>query len=301
MTPLEHSLDRPASLEQATGGVPRENDLAPRNRQTGCEAIGEVPWGSHFCLFYQTNEDLLDILVPYFKAGLEANEYCMWVTSEPVQTDEARQALAQAVEGFEGYVERGQIEILDYREWYTLGGHFDSDRVLAGWVQREQQALQRGFDGLRLTGNTFWLETAHWQEFFAYEAAVDRVLGQYRMLALCTYSLEKCGVPEVLDVVANHQFALLKRAGKWETIASAERKRAAEALRLEQARSLGMLESMLDPVLVYDASGVCVRANRRRRGRPRLGPLPGVPGPGGTAGAGADYGHQPPGWAPPGP
>ncbi len=28
-------------------------------------------WGIHFCQFYQTKEDLMDILVPYFKAGLE--------------------------------------------------------------------------------------------------------------------------------------------------------------------------------------------------------------------------------------
>jgi hypothetical protein len=42
-------------------------------RKTAIEAIGDVPWGSHFCLFYQTKEDLTDILVPYFKAGLENN------------------------------------------------------------------------------------------------------------------------------------------------------------------------------------------------------------------------------------
>ncbi len=248
------SVERPAGEQGA-------RDLGSQSRETGCEAIGAVPWGSHFCLFYQTKEDLLDILVPYFKAGLEAGEFCMWVTSHPLQSDEARQALARAVAGFEGYVARGQIEILDYSQWYTLGGSFNSDRVLAGWVEKEHLALRRGFAGLRLSGNTFWLESTDWQEFFDYEAAVDQVLGQYRMLALCTYSLEKCGVPEVLDVVANHQFALVKRAGRWETIASAERKRAVEALRLEQARSVGMMESLLDPVLLFDASGACLHAN----------------------------------------
>jgi hypothetical protein len=36
-----------------------------------------VPWGTHFCQFYQEQHDPVDIPVPYFKAGLENNEFCM--------------------------------------------------------------------------------------------------------------------------------------------------------------------------------------------------------------------------------
>jgi light-regulated signal transduction histidine kinase (bacteriophytochrome) len=43
-------------------------------RNSGIDFIGDVPWRTHFCQFYQTKEDLMDILVPYFKAGLENNE-----------------------------------------------------------------------------------------------------------------------------------------------------------------------------------------------------------------------------------
>ena len=45
------------------------------NRKTGIDIMGAVPWGTHLCQFYQTKDDLIDILVPYFKAGLENNEY----------------------------------------------------------------------------------------------------------------------------------------------------------------------------------------------------------------------------------
>jgi uncharacterized DUF497 family protein len=29
-------------------------------RKTGIDVIGDVPWGTHFCLFYQTKKDLID-------------------------------------------------------------------------------------------------------------------------------------------------------------------------------------------------------------------------------------------------
>lgn len=215
-------------------------------RHIGIDLVPASPWGTHFCLFYRTQQDLLDILVPYFKAGLEANEFCMWVTSEPLCANEARSALGRAVRDLSAYESRKQIEILDYTEWYTLTGHFDADRVLAGWVEKERDARQHGFDGLRLTGNTFWLEEADWHAFIEYEAAVDSVISQYHMIALCTYSLDKCGASEVIDVTNQHQFALAKRGSTWQMIESASRRAAALEVRVaERTRELQALNAQL--------------------------------------------------------
>jgi PAS domain S-box-containing protein len=227
-------------------------------RHTGIPIIGDVPWGTHFCQFYQDKQDLIDILVPYFKAGLENNEFCMWVTSEPLRVEEAKAALAEVVKDLEGYIGSGQIEFLDYTEWYTPGGKFESDRVLRGWVERLESAINCGFDGLRLTGNTFWLEKSDWQDFTEYEASVDGVIGQYPMLAICTYSLAKCGAVEIMDVVSNHAFALIKRAGKWQIVESAERKRMEASLRASEEAQFhlaAIVASSADAIIGKDVDG----------------------------------------------
>jgi hypothetical protein len=54
------------------------NETSSGLRRFELEPVGDVPWGTRLCQFYQTKEDLIDILVPYFKAGLESNEFCMW-------------------------------------------------------------------------------------------------------------------------------------------------------------------------------------------------------------------------------
>ena len=202
-------------------------------RNSGIDIIGDVPWGTHFCQFYQTKEDLMDILVPYFKAGLENNEFCMWVTSQPLDVEDAIEALREAVPDIDVYLERGQIEIIPYTHWYVKEGVFDSERVLNGWVEKLNQALANGYDGLRLTGNTFWLEKEDWNDFVDYEEEVDRVLGNYQMVALCTYCLNRCNAKEIIDVVVNHQFTLIKREGKWEQIESSKRKEAEETAILQ--------------------------------------------------------------------
>ena len=204
--------------------------MPDRLRYSGIDVIGSVPWGTHFCQFYHTREDLVEILVPYFKAGLEANEYCMWVTSEPLGVEEAREALYSSIAGLRRDALRRQIEILPHTEWYLQGGRFDRERVVRGWIGCLERALACGYDGLRLAGNTMWLEAADWESFTAYEEAINSTLGSYPILSLCSYSLDKCSAREVLDVVRNHQFALIRHEGGWDLIESAERKRAKEDL-----------------------------------------------------------------------
>jgi PAS domain S-box-containing protein len=211
--------------------------MASELRKTGIDPIGDVPWGTHFCQFYRTKQDLIDILVPYFKTGLENNELCMWVTAEPLSAAEARQAITGAVPDFRRYLDKGQIEIIPYNQWYLLGGTFNDDRVLAGWVKKLNQALEKGYSGLRLTGKTFWLERNHWRAFTEYEAKVNDAIGKYKMLAICTYCLDKCDGAAVIDVVKNHQFALIKQAGKWDIIESAIYRQAKEALKESEALS----------------------------------------------------------------
>jgi PAS domain S-box-containing protein len=229
--------------------------IEEKTRKTGIDAVGDAPLGTHFCLFYETKEDLTDILVPYFKAGLEGNEFCMWVTSEPLREEEAKEAMRKAVPNFDGYVERGQIEIVPHTEWYLKDGVFNLQRVLNDWVEKLDQALLKGYDGMRVTGNTAWLEKRDWKDFVDYEQEVANVISEYRMIAICTYSLDKCGASEVVEVVRNHQFAVIKREGKWEFIESSELKRSNETLRENEEKMRTVLNSMHDLVFGIDMNG----------------------------------------------
>ena len=202
-------------------------------RKSGIDIIGDVSWGTHFCQFYQTKEDLVDTLVPYFKAGLENNEFCMWIVSQPSEAEEAKEALKKAISDFDTYLENGQIEFIPYTHWYLKECNFDSERVLNDWVEKLNQALTNGYDGLRL-GNSFRLEKKDWSDFADYEGQVDDVIGNNQMIALCTYPLDRCNATGIIDVVINHQFALVKRDGKWERIENSGRKNKTEFKRAEE-------------------------------------------------------------------
>jgi two-component system, LuxR family, sensor kinase FixL len=230
-------------------------------RPTGISGLGAVPWGAHLCQFYDGESELLEILVPFFSAGLAANEFCMWITSQRVSVRQAIDALRVAVPEIDRLLAEGRIEILDFRDWYRLTGKFDSVRVRDGWIDRYHRALSRGFDGMRVTGDTAWLSEDEWEDFMHYEAQVDPIIGSSRMIALCTYSLALCDTRKMTDVIANHEYTLLREKGNWGAIKSYGRRRAEAALRQSEIRLRSTIEGATDGIINVDETGEITLAN----------------------------------------
>src|ERR1700688_2229753 len=117
-------------------------------RRSGIDIVGDRPWGTHFCNFYESRKDLLDMLLSYFKAALEDNEFCVWVVSEPLYEREPWDGLREAVPEFDHYLSKRSIEVFDGHDWYLKGGSFDSNRVMTAWNEKLDRALTGGMRDL---------------------------------------------------------------------------------------------------------------------------------------------------------
>ncbi|MDP1801465.1 MAG: MEDS domain-containing protein [Bacteroidota bacterium] len=187
-------------------------------RNSGIEILGELPWGSHFCNFFDNKEDLLQLIIPYFKAGLINNEFCLWITSDPITVEIAYEELRKEIHDFDKYEKKEQITILSHTDWYLQDKTFVPDIVVNGWYQKLEKSLNKGFDGMRVSGNEAWLDREVWKNFIDYERNLNNSLTGKRMIVLCTYPLDKCDAQAVFDVSQVHEIAVTKRKGDWEII-----------------------------------------------------------------------------------
>jgi signal transduction histidine kinase len=200
-------------------------------RPTGIDVVGDKPWGTHFCHFYEAGRDLLDTLVPYFKAGLENKEFCLWVISPPLTEEEARSALRQTVPELDRYLVERSIEILPNDVWYLEVGVFDLHRALNGWQEKLHEALARGYAGMRVTGDATRLQKRDRRAFCEYERELNDFAAKHPIIVLCAYQLAASRAAEVLDVARTHQFAVAIRNWNWEIVESPELKQAKEEIK----------------------------------------------------------------------
>jgi RNA polymerase sigma factor (sigma-70 family) len=221
MYPLEHAPDG--------NGMNASTQNGSRLRDTGLEAVGEVAWGSHFCVFYETKKDLLDIVVPFFQAGLEANEFCLWIVanSELLTINEAKAVLGEAIPDLDRLLKNGNIEIVPFDKWFLNGRAVDFHRAITRFRQKVKKAVQRGFSGARLTGSPAWMRNnLRTRSFREFEERVDRQLTQEQMIAACTFPLRLSGAEDILDAARTHQFAVTVRKGAWKRVEIADLKSA---------------------------------------------------------------------------
>jgi PAS domain S-box-containing protein len=175
---------------------------------SGLPTAPQLQWGSHLAHFFASGDELHDLLVRYFKAGLENNEQCLWVTGEAFDPDRARSSLRAAVPDFDSRECAGQIEIADGDQWYAAGQKISPQDLVSGLLQREQDALGFGYAGLRTNGNCAWVRESQWADFLDYEALVQKAVRGRRMICLCSYCTDELRNGAQMEVMERHDLTV---------------------------------------------------------------------------------------------
>jgi PAS domain S-box-containing protein len=230
--------------------------------KSGIDCVGDIHWGAHICQFYKMKENLPDILLPYFKAGLENNEFCLRLTSLPLDVDETKACVKKDENNFSDYIANGQMVILDYKEWYHTLEKSGYSNLLEGLIGQEKSARKKGFEGLRISGDASWLGSEDWGQFQKFESDLFEGMGKYHIVYLCSYFLDSCTVSDIAEVVNNHESILFEQAGKWVFKDSMKTNRILHLLESSEIRYRRLFETAQDGILILNAdSGKIIDVN----------------------------------------
>lgn len=204
--------------------------MTPELTRTGIGVLGDVPWGLHFSLFYETQDDLLDAIVPYFAAGLEAGELCVWAPSEPTLERAAHEALRARIPNLDAHLARRSFESFRYEDFFKPDGRLDSESVLVQLRRWERRVHDEGYAGLRGGGNLVWVKRDSWESCHRYERSLrDFVIGR-RAMVLCCYPLDRADAADILDSAREHHLVVARRRGDWEVVETPALTRSKEEL-----------------------------------------------------------------------
>ena len=189
-------------------------------RESGIEALDLIRWGTHFAQFFNTKKDITEIHAPFLGEGLKDNELCVWILAD-ISESEARDAIAKKVPNLKEYIEKRQLQIFSYNDWYLSDGGFNVEKVLNSAVVKYQEAIDDGYSGLRATGVLSWIDKSDWYTFMEYERLLDNIIPEQKALINCVYKESKCNTSEVADVIDRHKYVISKIGDSWHSRRSA--------------------------------------------------------------------------------
>ncbi|HEY8261722.1 MAG TPA: PAS domain S-box protein [Methylosinus sp.] len=225
-------------------------------RASGIESVGALPWGAHFCQLYDTVDELLEILVPFLAAGLAARELCVWAVSAPLDVETATVALRRIIPDLDARLAAGHIEIMPSDRFFFRDGPLDPGGALEPLESKLDAAFARGFEGMRIAGNLIEAGAEDRRHIAHCEKRLRAFVSSRRILSVCAHPLSCRGADEALEIIARHDFALMRRNGRWEVIKNLDAHRARGALRESEEHFRLMTEGAPETVVfTLDAKG----------------------------------------------
>jgi signal transduction histidine kinase len=184
-------------------------------RQSGFPAHGALSWGSHLCHFYESRNELLSVTADFLHAGLANREAAVWVAPALLGPDKARYMLTRTAPALTDYIDAGQLQILDGAKIYASPkAGFDGGATVGLWSKAINDALGRGFEGLRVAGDAVCNETTDWVALLDYEAALKEKLAARPIIGLCTYCVQKLRTAQTREIERLHDARIaLPRTG----------------------------------------------------------------------------------------
>ncbi|MGD1038101.1 MAG: MEDS domain-containing protein [Roseiarcus sp.] len=173
--------------------------------------LAGIEYGSHMCAFYECEDDLIDLVLPFFAGGASRGEACVWVAPGSMHTPEAALRLRAVLA-------EGGVELYAVRDQFFEQSRFAPERAVGFWNEKLEQALQARRPGLRASGDVSWPRAHDWNAYLVYEHNLTKMIADKKIALLCTISLSVSKAGDIFEAACTHHLAIGKRKGEWEAI-----------------------------------------------------------------------------------
>ncbi|TXT63443.1 MAG: putative Histidine kinase [Promethearchaeota archaeon] len=223
-------------------------------RNSGISIVGQIPWGTHFCYFYYSVEELLKLLLDFIIEGLISNEICIWITSNEINIEDAYDIIVNELNGRSSKVNlKEQLKIIDYDEFFLENQAISDKNPITFLDKILADGLEHKYNGIRLTGDTNWLRKEDFEDFMCYELKIDDAKSKWDMMMLCTYPINKFIKADILSIANTHDFSLFDRNDGLKIIKRSEREDIEQEKReiqlqmqnLQRINNIGVLTSSI--------------------------------------------------------
>lgn len=175
------------------------------------EQILDLEYGDHTCILYNSTQQQMRAVIPFFQKGFEDGDHCLYVVNEH-SIEEVESRFEEGGLDVQAQKDRGALSFATAEDSFLRKGSFSVDAMLDFVDAHIDTIGEDGFSGFRSAGEMSWiLNTATSpEEMIEYEARLNNILEDRRAILLCEYNDEKFPADIVQKILATHPIAVVE-------------------------------------------------------------------------------------------
>ncbi len=164
----------------------------------------------HICGFFDSEDERYEVILPYLKEGLEANEEVLNILESTSYSDHCNR-LYKAGIAVDEKIANKQLKVLSADETYLKGGSFAADNMYDLVEKAFIDSKNAGYDSIRACGDMSWAlrNVSGTDELIEYEARLNLLTPQHSCSLICMYDINRFSGRALADVLATHPYVIL--------------------------------------------------------------------------------------------
>ncbi|WP_254525793.1 MEDS domain-containing protein [Natrinema caseinilyticum] len=142
----------------------------------------------HNTLLYDSRREQFEAIIPFIREGLRTDDYCLYLVDDTTR-DQLVDAFHRSAVDIESARESGQFAIEQASDLYLTDGRFDGNQVVDSLEEKISDAVDSGYDNLRITGEMTWAAEhgVDLDRLKVYERQVDDLFRTAPVKGICQY------------------------------------------------------------------------------------------------------------------
>jgi hypothetical protein len=164
----------------------------------------------HVCAFFNSDEELYRVLLPFIKDGFECGDKAIHVVNPGHRHNHLARLAGAGVDPIAAQ-QCGQFELRSNTDTYLRDGRFDQDRMLKVFEQLASGTAEGGFPLSRIVCQMDWAaqDRSHIDDLIEFESRVNHVWQCHDDAVICVYDLAKFGGDTVIDIMRTHPMIIV--------------------------------------------------------------------------------------------
>lgn len=159
----------------------------------------------HICMVYQTQDEQLNVLVPFIKAGLEHGEKCLVLGTEPMTTELCATMNTEGIDT-DKMMKSGDLITGGAPDVSSRKNSLPIKKMLVYLREMVETAKASGFPCIRVACDMSWMlgTSCSIERMVEYETGIARFVADYEAGIVCQYRINHFGPQLALDAINIH-------------------------------------------------------------------------------------------------